>query len=166
MIPDSLLNGDNAAFLDAEYERWLHDPEAVDADLRALFDGLDGHTNGSTQIGPSFAPRSIFAGSMVVAGADERAVERRAATVQMINAYRVRGHFKANIDPLGRREKVEHPELTPGYYGLSEADLQEEVSTRPLFGMPPRAKLAEVLARCRVAPCWCCSSRPPASRAP
>ncbi|MCA9569727.1 MAG: 2-oxoglutarate dehydrogenase E1 component, partial [Myxococcales bacterium] len=94
---------------------------------------------------------SIFAGSMVVAGADERAVERRAATVQMINAYRVRGHFKANIDPLGRREKVEHPELTPGYYGLSEADLQEEVSTRPLFGMPPRAKLAEVLARCRVA---------------
>ncbi|MEZ4320160.1 MAG: 2-oxoglutarate dehydrogenase E1 component [Myxococcota bacterium] len=96
-------------------------------------------------------PRSIFAGSTVVEGASDAAVERQAATVQMINAYRVRGHFKANIDPLGRREKVEHPELAPAYYGLSEADLAAEVSTRPMFGMPARAPLRAVLERCQAA---------------
>ncbi|MEZ4227512.1 MAG: hypothetical protein R3B89_00010, partial [Polyangiaceae bacterium] len=152
MIPDSLLNGDNATFLDAEYERWAHDPQSVDQELRDLFEGLtEHHTNGSTRVGPSFVPRSIFAGSTVVEGASDAAVERQAATVQMINAYRVRGHFKANIDPLGRREKVEHPELAPAYYGLSEADLAAEVSTRPMFGMPARAPLRAVLERCQAA---------------
>ena len=151
MIPDSLLNGDNAAFLDSEYQRWVQEPASVDPQLRQLFEGLDGSTHGDTRLGPSFRPRSLFAGSTVVAGASAAAVERQAATVQMINAYRVRGHFKADIDPLGRRKQVVHPELSPEYYGLSEADLDEEVSTRPLFGMPARASLRAVLERCQAA---------------
>ncbi len=152
MIPDSLLSGDNASFLDDAYRRWSDDPESVEPELRALFEKehTDAGENGAAvRIGPSFAPRSIFAGGG--AGSDPVAVMRQAATVQMINAYRVRGHFKADIDPLGRRKKVEHPELTPEYYGLSDADLDAEVSTEPLFGMPPRATLRAVIERCQAA---------------
>ncbi len=151
MIPDSLLAGENAAFLDDAWARWRDDPSSVDPGLRALFESLDGPTNG-VRIGggPSFRPRSIFASG---GGTDPAVVEavarRQAATVQLINAYRVRGHYKAKIDPLGRRDLKTHEELEHTYYGLTDADLDEEVYTAPLFGMPPRATLREVLAHCR-----------------
>ena len=76
---------------------------------------------------------------------------RQAKVVQLINAFRVRAHLDAQIDPLGRRERREHEELTLGYYGLTEADLMEEVDTRPAFGLPPRALLRDVIDHLRKA---------------
>ena len=37
----------------------------------------------------------------------------------MIRAYRIRGHLKANLDPLGLVEKNEHSELKPETYGFT-----------------------------------------------
>jgi len=55
---------------------------------------------------------------------DER-VAREAAVLQMINAYRVRGHLLADLDPL--EYKVgRHPELNLQYYGLTIWDLDRE----------------------------------------
>ena len=47
---------------------------------------------------------------------------------QLIRNYRVRGHIMAAVDPLGK-EPLSPPELDPGYYGLSDADLDQELST-------------------------------------
>lgn len=149
MIPDSLLSGENATFLDDAYAMWREDPASVDAELRSLFESLDGPTNGGrVGGGPSFVPRSIFA-SGTAGGVSSTEVRVQAAAVQIINAYRVRGHFLADIDPLGRREKKAHEELSHTYYGLSDADLDVEVDTAPLFGIPPRATLRAILAHCR-----------------
>ncbi len=55
---------------------------------------------------------------------DER-VAREAAVMQMINAYRVRGHLLADLDPL--EYKIgHHPELNLQYYGLTIWDLDRE----------------------------------------
>ena len=57
------------------------------------------------------------------------AVKTREATLDsiralmMIRAYRVRGHLKAKLDPLGLEEPTEHPELDPQTYGFSEKDM-------------------------------------------
>jgi 2-oxoglutarate dehydrogenase E1 component len=150
VIPQSLLSGDNAAFLDEQYRHWLDDPASVDPTLRALFDDLDAPPNGRTGMGPSFAPRSIFAGAgRAAAGGDVR----QAKVVQLINAYRVRAHLSANIDPLGTREKVVHDELELKYYGLSDADLDAEFDTAPAYGLPPRAKLRTIVEHLRKAYC-------------
>ncbi|MCA9571537.1 MAG: hypothetical protein KC656_27050, partial [Myxococcales bacterium] len=145
MIPDSLLSGDNASFLDEAWARWREDPASVDPELQEVFASLEGPTNG-VRIGggPSFRPRSIFdaaGGGGVDAGVMRDVARRQAATAQIINAYRVRGHFEARIDPLQRRELKVHEELHHTYYGLTDADLDEEVDTAPLFGVPPRATL-------------------------
>ena len=50
-----------------------------------------------------------------------------------INAYRVRT-IEADIDPLGRKSIQDHPELTLGYYGLTEADLDVPVSGHGVYG--------------------------------
>src|SRR5262249_10381259 len=43
---------------------------------------------------------------------------KEAGIIQMINAYRVRGHLIADLDPLGH-EPSYHPELDPETYGLT-----------------------------------------------
>jgi 2-oxoglutarate dehydrogenase E1 component len=90
--------------------------------------------------------RSIF--HPRAAGATDLAsAERQAKVARLINGYRVHGHWAADIDPLETKEIARHPELDPGFYGLTEADLDVTVSTSPLYGMPPYATVREILAR-------------------
>ena len=56
-------------------------------------------------------------------GEDARA--REARVLQMINAYRVRGHLLADIDPLEYTVR-RHPELDPAFYGLTIWDLDRQ----------------------------------------
>ncbi len=59
--------------------------------------------------------------------ADPVAQNEKAVQVhQLINMYRVRGHLIANLDPLGRRGPVTHPELDPSHHGLGIWDLDRE----------------------------------------
>ncbi|MFA7625814.1 MAG: multifunctional oxoglutarate decarboxylase/oxoglutarate dehydrogenase thiamine pyrophosphate-binding subunit/dihydrolipoyllysine-residue succinyltransferase subunit [Candidatus Kapaibacterium sp.] len=49
-------------------------------------------------------------------------IEKGAHVMQMINAYRVRGHLLASVNPLGF-ETYYYPELDPAYYGFTIWDL-------------------------------------------
>jgi 2-oxoglutarate dehydrogenase E1 component len=147
VIPDSMLSGENAAFLDAKYRAWLDDPNSVDATFRGWFEQWDRPTNGVARE-PAPLGRSIFHGGAT--GGPVQVDESAAKVAQLINTWRVRGHMVAEIDPLNRREKVFHPELGPEYYGLTAADLDREFPTSPMFAMPARAKLRDILSRLRV----------------
>jgi 2-oxoglutarate dehydrogenase E1 component len=67
-----------------------------------------------------------------VRGAQLDEVAKEAAVLQIINAYRVRGHLIADFDPLGS-EAVYHPELDPATYGLTIWDLDREFLTGTLM---------------------------------
>jgi 2-oxoglutarate decarboxylase len=70
-------------------------------------------------------------------------VSREAAVLQMINAYRVRGHLLADLDPL--EYKVgHHPELNPNHYGLTIWDLDRDFVCGGLCGKQT-AKLRDIL---------------------
>ncbi len=158
MIPPSLLSGDNAAFLDEQYLAWLKDPASVDATLRVLFESVGAPPPNGAPLpgsGPRTPPRSLFAARSVASAtaADPAAVHRQTRAVSMINAFRVRGHLDAKIDPLERRQRVDHPELQPGYWGLGEADLDALVETAPTWGIAPVARLRDLLAHLRKAYC-------------
>ncbi|MBN9656994.1 MAG: multifunctional oxoglutarate decarboxylase/oxoglutarate dehydrogenase thiamine pyrophosphate-binding subunit/dihydrolipoyllysine-residue succinyltransferase subunit [Acidobacteria bacterium] len=59
---------------------------------------------------------------------DEKRMEeiaKQAAVLQLINAYRVRGHLIADLNPLGVQPSY-HPELDPTTYGLSIWDFDRE----------------------------------------
>ena len=81
-------------------------------------------------------------------------VAKEAAVLQLINAYRVRGHLIADLDPLGG-EPSYHPELDPATYGLSLWDLDREFLTGSLGdaigeGAPqPVATLRQILETLR-----------------
>jgi 2-oxoglutarate dehydrogenase E1 component len=58
-------------------------------------------------------------------------VAKQAAVIELIRAYRVRGHLNADLDPLTPKH-ASHAELEPGSYGLSIWDLDREFYTGTL----------------------------------
>src|SRR5690349_13352769 len=58
-------------------------------------------------------------------------IAKEAGIMQMINAYRVRGHLIADLDPLGS-EPSYHAEMDPETYGLTIWDLDREFLTGSL----------------------------------
>jgi 2-oxoglutarate decarboxylase len=76
---------------------------------------------------------------------------RAARVLQMINAYRVRGHLLADIDPLEYSVR-RHPELDPAFYGLTIWDLDREFVCGGLCGRVT-AKLRDILDTLRETYC-------------
>ncbi|MGI8991290.1 MAG: multifunctional oxoglutarate decarboxylase/oxoglutarate dehydrogenase thiamine pyrophosphate-binding subunit/dihydrolipoyllysine-residue succinyltransferase subunit [Bryobacteraceae bacterium] len=90
------------------------------------------------------------------AKANTAEIVKEAAVIQLINAYRVRGHLLAGLDPLGS-EPGYHAELDPLNYGLTIWDLDREFITGTL-GHPDEpnrhfATLREILEQLRKTYC-------------
>ncbi len=73
--------------------------------------------------------RKVLAPGASAARTEE--IAKEAGIMQLINAYRVRGHLIADLDPLGT-EPSYHPELDPETYGLTIWDLDREFLTGSL----------------------------------
>jgi 2-oxoglutarate dehydrogenase E1 component len=95
-------------------------------------------------------------GNKVKAKAQARGVEISAADVQqatrdsihalmLIRAYRIRGHFHANLDPLGLEPPKNEEELDPRSYGFSDADLDRKIFLDKVLGLE-FANLREIMA--------------------
>ncbi|MDT5159127.1 MAG: multifunctional 2-oxoglutarate metabolism enzyme [Acidobacteriota bacterium] len=79
-------------------------------------------------------------------------VSKEARVLELINAYRVRGHLIADIDPLHALPIQYHPELDIETYGLTIWDLDREFITGGLGGKET-ASLRETLDILRRAYC-------------
>jgi 2-oxoglutarate dehydrogenase E1 component len=103
------------------------------------------------EIGIPFRPhRWAIDVNPAILGEERRSdeVRKQARVLQMINAYRVRGHLVADIDPLGWKEVQYHPELDIETYGLTIWDLDREFITDGLGGKE-KATLREIVALLR-----------------
>ena len=61
-------------------------------------------------------------------------VRKQARVFELINAYRVRGHLIADLDPLGWKTVQYHPELDIETYGLTIWDLDRQFITNGVGG--------------------------------
>src|SRR5258706_14073542 len=141
--------GINSGYVAELLERFLGNPESVDEDWRKYFASrlsgvridprLNGGANGSTN-GHAVAVASAEAGP--VAGS---MAELQGRVSQLINAYRVRGHLFARVDPL-RLEPAPPPQLELANFELSEGDLDRTFSTIDMPG-PKTATLRDIIQR-------------------
>ncbi|MCU7938725.1 MAG: hypothetical protein KZQ64_09290 [gamma proteobacterium symbiont of Bathyaustriella thionipta] len=75
----------------------------------------------------------------------DTAYERKQVQVlQLINSYRILGHFKANLNPLYKENSTSIPELTLEYHQLTESDLKLEFDSGSL-NTDDRATLKKIL---------------------
>ena len=68
--------------------------------------------------------------------------------LMLIRAYRMRGHFHANLDPLGIEGQKDHEELDPRSYGFTDADLDRKIFLDHVLGLE-YASLREIVAICQ-----------------
>ncbi len=136
----SFLTGANAGFIVDLYARFLDDPASVDDSWRRFFAeiGDDGSTALGELRGPPWAKphAAVTNGAATVLDAEalRRATSDSIRALQLIRAYRVRGHLEADLDPLGLDKRGPYPELDFRSYGFSEADLDREIFLNNIFG--------------------------------
>jgi len=73
------------------------------------------------------------------------AIEKQAMVLQLIRAHRVRGHLRADLDPLHVEEERHPPELELSSYGLSVWDLDRRFITGGLAGDKGMRPLRDIL---------------------
>lgn len=74
----------------------------------------------------------------------DQATQDSIRAIQLIRAYRLRGHLAANQDPLELREEKYHPELDPAHHGFTEADYDRRIRLDGVLGLE-FATLNEIL---------------------
>jgi 2-oxoglutarate dehydrogenase E1 component len=65
----------------------------------------------------------------------ELAARDSVRALMLIRAYRARGHFHANLDPLGLQPPNNEEELNPSTYGFTEADLDRPIFLDKVLGL-------------------------------
>jgi 2-oxoglutarate dehydrogenase E1 component len=147
------LYGGNAAFVEDLYERFLQDPSSVPEAWRIRFEGLLTQGGGASREIPHGPVRHNFARlarerSAAHGTLRERmppgAAEKQAAVLRLINAYRVRGHQNARLDPLDLHRPEPVPDLDPAYHHLADPDMDTVFNTGSLYA-PDRMTLREIL---------------------
>ncbi|WP_169544168.1 2-oxoglutarate dehydrogenase E1 component [Sneathiella aquimaris] len=153
----SFLSGTNAGFIEDLYLRYQNDPTSVDSSWQQYFQTLgdDAETVVAENRGAPWTPSNGISPEDeygILGDAAYRAIEKaekkglpqqdiRAAAIDTIRAlmlirsYRVRGHLKANLDPLGLEAPKEHPELDPRTYGFDESDWDREIFLDNVLGL-------------------------------
>ncbi|MDJ0860880.1 MAG: 2-oxoglutarate dehydrogenase E1 component [Gammaproteobacteria bacterium] len=120
MSTESVLSAGNAELIELFYQRYHDNPESVSQEWREYFQGLDQEVPRPQPLRrpPPAAPEPEP--PPVTEGAASR---QQIAVLQLINAYRFRGHKLAILDPLKLRDRPSPPDLALDYHGLDTADL-------------------------------------------
>ena len=152
MQQQSYLQGSNAAFIEELYSNYLQDESSVDEAWRNWFAELaNGELNEEQdhlQIQAQMKA-AVMSKRRSSATGDSVSSEHQAKQVrvlQLISAYRVKGHQKARLDPLALAAVPVISEMTLAGNDLSEADLDTVFSTGSLFGVDA-VPLREIIAR-------------------
>jgi 2-oxoglutarate dehydrogenase E1 component len=157
----SQLASHNAEYLEQLYEQFLTDPKRVPERWRSFFETLP-RVNGEGVEPLHSVIRAAFRGIGHEAPAQRRPVtspvgsrvheEQQIRVLQLINAYRFRGHQVARIDPLDLRDRPQLSELGLAYHGLGEADLDTVFDSGSLVSAE-RPTLGQILAQLQATYC-------------
>src|SRR5882724_3195547 len=133
----------NLAFVERLHADYLRDRAAVPAEWRRYFEQAGDGEN--AQPAPSFRPWSVFNPPVEHAALTASALQERVD--MLLRCYRVRGHVIAKLDPLGQ-PLPQPPELDPGFYQFTAADMERPVSCDTLSPGKP-LRLRELIQRLR-----------------
>ena len=128
-------------YVEELYQQYQSDPTLVSDDWQALFTLLDADPAEASVDTPTDE-------SMQAYPPDNLSAFKQSAVLRLINAYRVRGHQQAKIDPIGTLSRPEAPDLDPAFHHLTDADMGTSYHTGSFFA-PDTLPLHEIIDRIR-----------------
>lgn len=155
-LESSHLSGANATYIEELYESYLENSESVSPEWREVFENLPKIEGAEVEYKHSEIRQEFEALAkqphrhVVVAGGQDG---KQVKVLQLINAYRFRGHQNANLDPLGiwQRDKVRDLQLS--HHDLSENDFDKEFNVGSFAVGQESMKLGDIYKALRATYC-------------
>ena len=144
----SYLAGGNAPYIESLYESYLDDPGSVNPRWRQFFDDVSQQQGDISHehIRQHFKQLvRQFSGGRTPVSAPPAHDEKQLRVLQLINAYRFRGHQRAHFDVLGLQSLPEIPDLDLNYHKFTQQDMERVFDTGSLVGLT-RARLRDIVA--------------------
>ncbi|MBK9356910.1 MAG: 2-oxoglutarate dehydrogenase E1 component [Bacteroidales bacterium] len=121
----SYLSNAESDFIEQQYNQYLHDPASVDQGWQKFFEGFEFARK-------NFDPKS-----------EQLTVPSEFKVINLINAYRQRGHLFTLTNPVRVRRKYS-PTLDIENFGLTKDDLNKEFQAGSEIGIGP-APLSKII---------------------
>ena len=98
-------------------------------------------------VGAGIAAKAEKKGAGITEAELYRATRDSVRALMLIRAYRMRGHFHANLDPLGIEAHPDREELDPRSYGFEPEDFDRKIFLDHVLGLE-YGSLREIVAIC------------------
>jgi 2-oxoglutarate dehydrogenase E1 component len=132
-----VMNSD-PSYIESLYNDYVKSPSEVDPEWKKFFDGFD--------FAVSKVPPAASNGHAVAKGVfSAEQLEKELGVYRLITSYRKRGHLASNTNPI-RKRKDRNPQLNPGDFGLSDADMNTEFYAGSFVGLG-KVKLSDIIAK-------------------
>src|SRR5256885_5851059 len=138
----SLKDGADAA-KSARGASWKKPPLIERNELLSALDGQWAETE--KKLGDKVRAKAQGAGVELTAADVQQATRDSLHALMLIRAYRIRGHFHANLDPLGLEGSKDDEELDPRSYDFSDDDLDRKIFLDKVLGLE-FATMREIVA--------------------
>lgn len=147
----SFLNAVHSQLIEDLYQQYLKYPDAVEPSWKAFFQGFDfarEYYDESGEAAPQAAPVSQQVQQIVQTAASGEVpddIRKEFKVVNLIEAYRSRGHLFTKTNPVRERRHYA-PSLALENFGLSNDDLNKKFNCATETGMSAPATLREIIA--------------------
>ena len=150
----SFLNAAHIEFIGDLYDQYVQYPDSIEPSWKAFFQGYD-FANATYDGEPLFAPAPQSASNRgsqaaqavvnptVVSQVPEN-VQKEFKVINLIDAYRTRGHLFTKTNPVRERRKFE-PSLDIKNFGLTDADLGLTFKAGEILGIGGPITLREII---------------------
>ena len=129
LAKDDFLDGTSAGYLEQLEKQWEGGESGVEGSWAAFLRQLErgakpnelAEAHAQLQNAPKTAP------TVQPQANAEHLVDRSLRLFMLLRAYQVRGHYLANLDPLGLAKHPLPGELDPSAYGFTKEDMKKEI---------------------------------------
>lgn len=150
-LESSHLGGGNMAYVDELYESYLAEPTSVGDEWREFFaklpkiDGVELESRHSDIRQQFIQLAKNKHREVVVAPGSGSGDGRQVRVLQLINAFRFRGHQNAKLDPLDLWKRPRVRDLELSYHDLSPADFDTEFNVGSFVAGTDKMKLGDLV---------------------
>ena len=146
----SFLNAAHSQLIEDLYQQYLKYPDSLEPSWKAFFQGFDFALEGygddfgrNNETEPVSAPVQM-ANKAAASGSIPDDIQKEFKILNLIEAYRHRGHLFTKTNPVRERRHYE-PTLDIENFGLSKDDLNKKFNSAAETGLPGAATLQEIL---------------------
>ncbi|RCU42630.1 2-oxoglutarate dehydrogenase E1 component [Chryseobacterium lacus] len=142
----SFLNAAHSQLIEDLYQQYKKYPDSLEPSWKAFFQGFEFAQEDYGDQDSSSASVVQYAAQTENSKEISENVKKEFKVLNLIDAYRSRGHMFTNTNPIRERRHYE-PTLDIENFGLTEEDLNQTFNSATEIGIETAATLKEIIAR-------------------